>query len=547
MPVDSLYPPIEIPNVDVYSLMFDRKDKPFPDDHVLHVDAKTGRELTYADVANRSRELGVGLRSLWNWRKGDVMAVLTLNNVESPILTWGVLWAGGVLSPANPGYTLDEFAYQLKNCEAKAITTQAEALPLAKEAATRVGIPHDRILILGDTRVPGFKHVSELKNMSHREVKLIRRPKFEPAKDLCFLVYSSGTTGLPKGVMLSHRNIVANILQGAAVEGKNLKPKEDSLLAFLPFFHIYGLTCIIHVPFYLGIKVVIMERFDLEKFCQNVERYKISFVYVVPPVVLALAKHPVVSKYNLSTVRMMNSGAAPLTSEIQDAVFNRLRLKTKQGYGLSETSPTTHAQPWADWKDKIGSVGPLLPNMTAKYVGEDGIEVPAGKTGELWLKGPNIMLGYWRNEEATRNCMTDDGYFKTGDVGHQDPDGAFYITDRVKELIKYKGFQVPPAELEGKIASHPKVSDVAVTGIWDEVQHTEVPRAYVVVPAGVQPSPQTAQEIIDFVAKNVAQHKRLRGGVKFVEVIPKSASGKILRRVLKEQAKLEKKKEGAKL
>ncbi|KAF3159406.1 hypothetical protein TWF751_000778 [Orbilia oligospora] len=382
--------------------------------------------------------------------------------------------------------------------------------------------------------------------MSHREVKLTRRPKFDPAKDLAFLVYSSGTTGLPKGVMLSHRNIVANILQGTAAE-VNLKPESDTVLGFLPFFHIYGLTCIMHMTFYLGIKLVIMERFDLEKFCQLVETYKVTFAYVVPPVVLGLAKHPIVAKYNLSSIRMMNSGAAPLTSEIQDALFNRLNLKTKQGYGLSETSPTTHAQHWEDWKRKIGSVGPLLPNMTAKYVGDDGKEVAAGQTGELWLKGPNIMMGYWKNEEATKGCMTEDGYFKTGDVGHQDQDGDFYITDRVKELIKYKGFQVPPAELEGKIASHPKVDDVAVTGIWDDVQHTEVPRAYIVLSAGNKPTPEVANEIIEFVAKNVAQHKKLRGGVKFVDVIPKSASGKILRRVLRDQAKAEKKKEGAKL
>ncbi|KAF3940209.1 S-dihydroxybenzoyltransferase [Dactylella cylindrospora] len=482
MPVESIYPPVDIPNVDLYSFMFDRKSKPYSDDQVLHVDAKTGRQLTYTDVYERSKQLGIALKTLWGWKKGDVMGVFTFNNIESPIVTWGILWAGGIMSPANPGYTLDEFVYQLKNCGAKAITTQAEVLPLVKEAAAKVGIPNDRILIIGDTKVPGYKHITEFKNMSHREIKLIRRPKVDPANDVAFLVYSSGTTGLPKGVMLSHRNVVANILQGSSVE-----------------------------------------------------------------VVLGLAKHPVVSKYNLSTIKMMNSGAAPLTREIQDAVWERLKIPVKQGYGLSETAPTTHTQPWEDWKEKIGSVGPLLPNMVAKYVGEDGVEVKAGEVGELWLKGPNIMLGYWKNEEATRGCMTEDGYFKTGDVGYQDTNGNFYITDRVKELIKYKGFQVPPAELEGKITSHPKVVDAAVTGIFDEEMHTEVPRAYVVLAPGIEPSEQTAQEIIDFIAKNVAQHKRLRGGVKFVDAIPKSASGKILRRILRDQAKAEKKQQGAKL
>ena len=255
-----------------------------------------------------------------------------------------------------------------------------------------------------------------------------------------------------------------------------------------------------------------------------------------------LGKSPVVSKYDLSSVRMLNSGAAPLTRDLVDAVYKRLKIPIKQGYGLSETSPTTHTQPWEEWSSTIGSVGRLLPNQVAKYMDPEEKEVPAGQTGELWIKGPNIFKGYLNNAEGTANALTDDGYFKTGDVGHQDEKGNFFITDRVKELIKYKGFQVPPAELEGILIGNEEIDDVAVLGIYNEEQATEVPRAYVVPKKGVKGDKETEARIVKWLAGKVASHKRLRGGVRFVDEVPKSASGKILRRVLKEQAKAEMKK-----
>ena len=284
-----------------------------------------------------------------------------------------------------------------------------------------------------------------------------------------------------------------------------------------------------------------MAKFDIEKFCYNIQRYNITFAYVVPPVVLLLGKHPVVDKYDLSSLRMLNSGAAPLTQDLVHAVHDRIKVPIKQGYGLSETSPTTHTQPWELWDKCIGSVGTMLPNQTAKYMSPEETEVPIGQTGELWIKGPNIFKGYLNNAEGTSNALTSDGYFKTGDVGHQDRDGNFFITDRVKELIKYKGFQVPPAELEGLLLGHPAVNDVAVIGVYDKAQATEVPRAYVVVKERVSADNKMAAEIASWLQEKVASHKRLRGGVTFVDEIPKSAAGKILRRVLKVRAAEEEK------
>lgn len=200
-----------------------------------------------------------------------------------------------------------------------------------------------------------------------------------------------------------------------------------------------GLTCLIHHGMYTGVQLVVMEKFDLKKLCSNIQDRKITYAYLVPPVVLMLSKSPTVDQYDLGSLRMTNSGAAPLTHEIVGDLWRKRKLPVKQGYGLSETSPTTHAQEWADWDKKIGSVGKLLPNQVAKYMSPDEKEVPVGETGELWVKGPNVFRGYWKNEEATKNALTADGFFRTGDVGYQDVEGHFYITDRVKELIKYKG------------------------------------------------------------------------------------------------------------
>ncbi|KXL50427.1 hypothetical protein M433DRAFT_151218 [Acidomyces richmondensis BFW] len=539
MPSESLYPRIDIPNVGLWDFLFERENRDFNDDKVIFVDPYTKRTYTYAQVKQVATDFGKGLKGLWDWQKGDVLGLYTPNSIDTPAVMWGCHFAGGVVSPANPGYTADELAFQLQDSGAKALVTQLAQLDIALEACKKVGIPRDRVILIGDEKDKKgvFKHFTSIRNISGTQ--RYRRTKVNPAKDLAFLVYSSGTTGHPKGVMLSHTNIVANTLQISAAESPLSphptpeRPEGDKILAFLPFFHIYGLTVVLHQNLFRGITTVVMPKFDIENWCKIVQDERITMAYVVPPVVLLLSKHPCVSKYDLSSLRMLNSGAAPLTKELVESMYNRIKVPVKQGYGLSETSPTTHTQPWADWRRTIGAVGTLLPNITAKYMSPEEKEVPRGEVGELWIKGPNVFLGYLNNPQGTQNALTADGYFKTGDVGYQDEEGFFYITDRVKELIKYKGFQVPPAELEGLLLSHPKVNDCAVLGVFKEELATEVPLAYVVPEKGVEVSPQVEKEILDWLATKVANHKRLRGGIRWTDEIPKSASGKILRRMLK--------------
>ncbi|KAK1781937.1 hypothetical protein QBC45DRAFT_404307 [Copromyces sp. CBS 386.78] len=555
MPFTSPFKDLDIPtNVDVWSLVFDRKDVPFPTSkRVMTCAENTKLSHTWDQIRAASIDFGQGMKDMWKWKKGEVLALYTPNSIDTPIVTLGAIWAGAVVSPANPLYTVEELTFQLKDSGAKAIITQAPFLKTAVEAAKKAGIPNDRIILIGQHSDPSkkFKHFRNIKCVDFPA--RFRKANINPEKDLVFLVYSSGTTGLPKGVCLTHLNVVSNILQSADVDGRywsatgGLDGEGDKFLGVLPFFHIYGLTCALFMCLYLGWEMFVVERFDLEKALQTIQDQRITGFYVSPPVVLAFGKSPLVDKYDLSTLKVMHSGAAPLTSELTEAVWQRLKIPVKQGYGLSESSPVVTCQTVDEWAKFMGSCGKMMPNMEAKLVDEQGKEVADGEVGELWIKGPNVFKGYYKNPERTKEAFSEDGYFKTGDMFHIDKHGNMYCVDRLKELIKYKGFPVPPAELEGLILGHSDVTDVCVIGVEDHSQATEVPRAYVVLRPGVQANDNKAQEIVDYVAKQVAPHKKLRGGVRFVAEVPKSPSGKILRRLLRDKVRQEERAAGSKL
>ncbi|GAB1310391.1 4-coumarate-CoA ligase [Madurella fahalii] len=554
MPYPSTFPPLDIPDgIDLWSFLLGRRYRDFPVTKEILTCAETGRSYSWADLRSASIEFGKGLKARWGWKKDHAMAFYTPNSIDTPILTLGVLWAGGVVSPANPLYTTDELAFQLKDSGAKGLVTQVAYLETAISAAEKAGLPFDRIILLGTQRDPSgrFRHFSSIRSISY--TGRYAKAKIHPKRDIAFLVYSSGTTGLPKGVCLSHYNMVANVLQAAYVEGSQWRPtggadgKGDKQLGVLPFFHIFGLTCSVLMSVYSGWQLVVLERFDLEKALQAIEKYRITFTYVPPPVILAFGKHPAVDGYDLSSLKVLHSGAAPLTKELTEAVWNRLKMPVKQGFGLSETSAVVCCQVVDEWAKFMGSVGKLMPNMEARIVGDDGKDVPEGEPGELWLKGPNVFPGYFKNPERTKEAFSRDGFFKTGDVFRRDKHGNFYCVDRLKELIKYNGYPVPPAELEGILVGHKEVADACVIGVDEPTHATEVPRAYVVLREGIEASDAKAQELAEWVATQVAPHKKLRGGIRFVDQIPKSPSGKVLRRVMREQAKKEQRALGAKL
>jgi acyl-CoA synthetase (AMP-forming)/AMP-acid ligase II len=344
--------------------------------------------------------------------------------------------------------------------------------------------------------------------------------------DVVALPYSSGTTGLAKGVMLTHKNLVANVAQTL---GAIPSAPDERLMAVLPFFHIYGMQCMMNCGLGAGATVVTLPRFDLEQFLRAHQDYRITRSFVAPPIVLALAKHRLVDSFDLSHLRLVNSGAAPLKAELAAECGKRLGCDVIQGYGMTELSPVSHLTP-AGWF-RPGSVGITAPSTQTRIADPvTGADRDTGEEGEVWVRGPQVMKGYLNNPEATAATVDEEAWLHTGDLGYMDADGHLYVVDRLKELIKYKGFQVPPAELEAVLLRHPDVVDAAVIGLPDD-EAGEIPVGYVVL----RPTAASPEEIMRFVAGEVAHYKQIRR-LEVIDAIPKSAAGKILRRVLRDMA-----------
>jgi len=512
----SPHPDVEIPQVPLTPFVLQRAQK--LGDKPALIDGPTGRTLSFAQLAGAVRKAAGGLAAR-GFRKGDVFGIFAPNCPEWAEAFHAVASLGGVNTTINSLFTADDVAYQLKDSGARFLLTVPPFMDRALEAAERTGI--EEVFVLGEAE--GATPFAELLTMGHQPPEV----DVDARQDVVVLPYSSGTTGFPKGVMLTHFNLVANLRQFEAVHHTS---EEDRVIGVLPFFHIYGMTVIMNAAVYLGATVVTMPRFDLEQFLQLVQDQRITRAYLVPPIILAMAKHPLVEKFDLSALRVVMSGAAPLDATLARACEERLGCDVIQGYGLTETSPVTHCTPDDDpAKNKPGCIGPLLPNTECRVVDwGTGENLGPNQDGELWIRGPQVMQGYLNNREATATTIDEEGWLHTGDIGHADADGYFTIADRLKELIKYKGYQVPPAELEAVLLSHPAVADAAVIPKADE-EAGEVPKAFVVVKAEV-----SADAIMVFVAERVAPHKKIRH-VEFIEEIPKSASGKILRRVLVER------------
>lgn len=503
----------------------------------------TNRSLTYAELRDQCAAVAVRLHCpKLGFKERDVIAVSLPNCIEFPVAALGILEAGMVVTSINPIYTADEISRQLISSKVKFLIGSVDGYPILKDAIEKTK-QHIRIACvksLPEQSMPeGAIDFSELSDPTGISLTMLRNPKINP-NELAFLPYSSGTTGIPKGVMLNHNNITANLAQIGSPYPTDtiIQPTtddfQDVIPCVLPFFHIYGFTVLLASSLSMGCKLVTLNNFDPELFIKTLVDHRASVVYMVPPIINFLTNHPTVKPEHLSVFRTAFSGAAPIThNEVQRFMdkVNRPEAEFIQGYGLSESSPVLLTN--MKGNRNYGSTGGLVPNTEAKIVDESDPSLKglgANKPGELWVKGPQIMMGYLENEQETKEMKLEDGWMRTGDIATYDEKGYFFLTDRLKELIKVKGFQVAPAELEALLTAHPDIVDSAVVGKTDAVSG-ELPVAFVV------PKPDskiTEQEVQDFVAKQVAPFKKLDGGVQFIEAIPRNSTGKILRIKLKE-------------
>jgi len=516
----SPYQSVEVPDVTLASYVMRRVNADA--DKTAIACGITGRSYTYAALMDAMHSVAAGLHAR-GVRKGDVVGLVSPNIPEFAAIFYGITLLGAVCSTVNPIATAEEIGAQFADSEAVVIVTVASMAEKCQTAA-RLASSVREIYAIGVTDALGVVPFDEL--LQHGAVP--PDVSIDTAHDVAVLPYSSGTSGIPKGVMLTHRNLVANLAQ---IQSVDMVRSTDTMLGVLPFFHIYGMVVIMGGALAIGATLISIPRFELESFLQVLQDQRVTLANVVPPIVLALAKHPMVDRFDLSAMRLLFSGAAPLSKTLAQACADRLHVTVRQGYGLTETSPVTHTHPIDSDIVKLDSVGPPVANTECRLVepGTD-VDVAAGERGELWIRGPQVMKGYFKKPEATAMCMTADGWFKTGDVAMVDSNGWFAIVDRVKELIKYKGMQVAPAELEAVLLSHPEISDAAVIPVTDD-EAGEIPKAFVVMK-----SPLSASDVIAYVAARVSPYKKVRQ-VEFVDSIPKSPSGKILRRILVEQEK----------
>jgi acyl-CoA synthetase (AMP-forming)/AMP-acid ligase II len=510
----SPFPDVELPEVPITEYVLQGADI-YPDRAAL-IDGPSGRTYTFAELRDRVHQFAGGLAAR-GFKPGDTVGLMAPNVPEYAIVFHGVAVAGGTVTTINPTYGAEEVRFQLQDAGASMLITIGMFAETAKAAIE--GTKVTEVLTLDGAE--GTANAMGLLGAPIQQVPV------DVHEDVVVLPYSSGTTGLPKGVMLTHFNLVANIAQVRPIF--NLR-EQEVMLCFLPFFHIYGMQVLMNTGLSMGATIVTMPRFDLQQALELVQRHKVTRFFAVPPVVLALAKHPIVEQYDMSSVVQIFSGAAPLGADLAAEAAARVKCDVVQGYGMTELSPVSHATPEGMFKP--GTSGITIPNTEVRVIDPaTGEDRGVGEEGELWVRGPQVMKGYLNNEAATRNTIDDDGWLHTGDVAVVDEDHHVSIVDRVKELIKYKGFQVPPAELEALLVSHPKVLDVAVIGIPD-VEAGELPKAFVVAAPN---SDVTAEELQEYVAEHVSSYKRIRQ-VEFVDEIPKSPSGKILRRLLRDRA-----------
>ncbi|XP_065875663.1 4-coumarate--CoA ligase-like 1 [Euphorbia lathyris] len=522
----SRYPPVLVPeNVTIPQFVLENAE--LYANNVAFVDSLTGKSYTYGEFTRETKRFAKALRSI-GLRKGHVVVVALPNIAEYAIVALGIMAAGGVFSGTNPAGHVSEIKKQAEAADAKLIVTDDTHYGKVKA----IELP---VIVLGETCNGNAMNWTELLNAADRSTDNYPSEKIEQT-DLCALPFSSGTTGLSKGVKLTHRNLVANLCSTLFSVGPEMIGQVTTL-GLIPFFHIYGITGICFATLRNKGKVVVMNRFELRLFMNALITHEINFAPIVPPIILALVKNPIVEEFDLSKLKLraVMTAAAPLAPDLLTAFEVKFPgVQVQEAYGLTEHSCITlsHGDPSkGHGNSKKNSVGYILPNLEIKFVHpETNKSLPVNTHGELCVRSQCVMQGYYKNEEETARTIDIDGWLHTGDIGYIDDEGDIFIVDRIKELIKFKGFQVAPAELEAILLSHSSVEDAAVVPLPDE-EAGEIPAACVVINKKAKLS---EEDVMNFVAKNVATYKKIRV-VQFVDSIPKSPSGKIMRRLLKDK------------
>ncbi|XP_015177887.1 PREDICTED: 4-coumarate--CoA ligase 1-like [Polistes dominula] len=498
----------------------------------------TGRKYTYSQARDATNYIARSLRNL-NFKEGDVIALIAPNLPEWSLAFLGILEAGLIVTTINPQYTIEEIKRQLESSNAKGIITVREICPIVQKATTKIQLGSS-IIVIDDQTGPMMEGVIPFQDLINRGKNLPPlKPLSRSINDLAVLPFSSGTTGLPKGVMLTHTNLIANMeMVNASVDPQIWVQMSDGvnqevIPAFLPFFHIFGMNGILLPCLMAGVKLVTLPKFQPHTFIDVLVKHKPTILICVPPVIMYLSQSPLIKKEYISNVRSVFSGAAPITKRDVDMFYEKYQLnnsnfKFAQGYGLTECSPVSFIEKTGL---KYSSIGKNVCGCDARLIDPiTNVDISEpGKNGELWIRGPHVMKGYYNNPAATKDILVDNGWMKTGDIAYFDEDYDFFITDRLKELIKVKGFQVAPAELEAILRTHPDIQEAAVIGISD-ARCGEVPRAFVVLKNGKKVS---EKEIKNFIKDKVSEYKQLNGGVSFIQEIPKNPTGKILRMQIK--------------
>ena len=556
-----------------------------PGTKIAIIDGSTGMSRTFHDYYVTATGLAGLLQKEMNVTMGTTVALYCPNHVDYLPVCLGIALCGAKVTPINPLYTLNEYVMVLNKSHATVVVTHVSKIDITIQAVLQCPSIQNIIIIPDDeeqqdhhpsssssssSSTDTYKapiRIVNLKSVQQQYIQPIHQSVMELQNDkqaiyntpYC-LPYSSGTTGLPKGVCLSHANVISNLLQLHLVE-KDGFLIDHKLISPLPFFHIYAFTLSLLFPAWTGNTLITMsQRFDLETFCSLVQEHQPERAHLVPPILVGLEKNPIVDLYKLSSLRSIVSAAAPLSSNTETVVQTRISgnanantttpiTTVKQGWGMSELSPIGTMN--TDQHNRTGSVGPLVSSTEGKIIcTETGRSLGPNEHGELLIRGPQVMMGYYMEPNTTKECLSpESGWLRTGDIATYDEDGYFYIQDRMKELIKVNGYQVAPAELESLLLQNESITDVAVIGIPHD-ESGEVPRAYIVLKQNETTATTTTTSnpakfaidtnaIYDWVKERVAPYKRLNGGIVVIDTIPKSASGKILRRLLKDQYKLE--------